>query len=84
MMLFAVTNLFDLLNPTKTLGLRFFAEAIIFRGIAGYNAHPRSRGPQLYRFARNEGIDMDELRAQLRKMTDEDLVRFGKAARFIY
>ena len=26
----------------------------------------------MYRFARNEEIDLDELRAQLRKMSDED------------
>jgi hypothetical protein len=37
----------------------------------------------MYRFARNEEIDLDELRTRLRKMTDEDLLRFGKAARFI-
>lgn len=35
----------------------------------------------MYRFATNEGLDLDELRARLRKMTDEQLVRFGKAAR---
>ena len=38
----------------------------------------------MYRFARNEEIDLDELRTRLRKMTDEDLLRFGKAARFMY
>jgi hypothetical protein len=37
----------------------------------------------MYRFARDEGIDLEDLRARLRKMTDEDLVRFGKAARFM-
>jgi hypothetical protein len=37
----------------------------------------------LYRFARDEEIDLDELRARLRKMTDDDLLRFGKAARFM-
>ena len=37
----------------------------------------------MYLFARNEEIDLNELRARLRKMTDEELVRFGKAARFI-
>jgi hypothetical protein len=35
----------------------------------------------VYRFARNEGIDLDELRARLRKMNDDQLIRFGKAAR---
>ena len=35
----------------------------------------------MYRFARNEEIDLCEPR--LRKMTDEDLLRFGKAARFM-
>jgi hypothetical protein len=33
------------------------------------------------RFARNEGIDLEELRTRLRKMNDEELIRFGKAAR---
>ena len=28
-------------------------------------------------------IDLDQLRARLRKMTDEQLLRFGKAARFM-
>ena len=37
----------------------------------------------MYRFARDEEIDLNELRARLRKMTDEDLLRFGKAARFM-
>ena len=37
----------------------------------------------MYRFARNEEIDLDELRTRLRKMTDEDLLRFVKAARFM-
>jgi hypothetical protein len=37
----------------------------------------------MYRFARNDGIDLDELRTRLRKMTDDDLLRFGKAARFM-
>jgi hypothetical protein len=37
----------------------------------------------LYRFAREEEIDLDELRTRLRKTTDEDLLRFGKAARFM-
>jgi hypothetical protein len=38
---------------------------------------------RVYRFARNEEIDLDELRTRLRKMTDEDLLCFGKAARFV-
>lgn len=29
----------------------------------------------MYRFARDEGIDLDELRTRLGKMTDEDLLR---------
>ena len=37
----------------------------------------------MYRFARDEGIDLDELRTRLRKMSDEDLLQFGKAARFM-
>jgi hypothetical protein len=32
----------------------------------------------VYRFARDEEIDLTELRTRLRKMTDEDLLRFGK------
>ena len=38
---------------------------------------------RLYRFARDEDLDLEELRARLRKMTDDDLLRFGKAARFM-
>ena len=37
----------------------------------------------MYRFARDEAIDLDELRTRLRKMTDDDFLRFGKAARFM-
>jgi hypothetical protein len=37
----------------------------------------------MYRFARNEEINLDELRTRLGKMTDEDLLLFGKAARFM-
>jgi hypothetical protein len=37
----------------------------------------------VHRFARYEGIDLDELRTRLRKTSDEGLVRFGKAARFV-
>ena len=36
----------------------------------------------MYRFARDEDVDLDELRTRLRKMTDEQL-RFEKAARFM-
>jgi hypothetical protein len=31
----------------------------------------------------SEAVDMDELRARLRKMTDADLIAFGKAARYM-
>jgi hypothetical protein len=41
------------------------------------------RRARLYRFARDEEIDLEELRTRLRKMTD-DLLRFGKAARFMW
>ena len=34
----------------------------------------------MYRFASNEGLDLEELRTRLRKMSDEELIRFGKAA----
>jgi hypothetical protein len=34
----------------------------------------------VYQFT-NDGIDLEELRARLRKMTDAELLRFGKAAR---
>ena len=38
----------------------------------------------MYRFAYSDGkIYLDELRTRLRKMSDEDLLRFGKAARFM-
>jgi len=37
----------------------------------------------MHRFAGDEEINPDELRARLRKMTDEDLLRFGKAARLM-
>ena len=37
----------------------------------------------MYRFACDDGIDLEQLQARLRKMSDEDLVRFGKAARFM-
>jgi hypothetical protein len=36
----------------------------------------------MYRFARAEGIALDKLRTRLRKMADEDLLPFGKVARF--
>jgi hypothetical protein len=31
----------------------------------------------------SEGVDLDELRARLRKMSDADLIAFGKAARYM-
>jgi hypothetical protein len=34
----------------------------------------------MYRFTQ-DAIDLDELRSRLRKMTDADLIAFGKAAR---
>jgi hypothetical protein len=34
----------------------------------------------MYRFTQ-DAIDVDELRARLRKMTDAELIAFGKAAR---
>jgi hypothetical protein len=36
----------------------------------------------VYQFTSNE-IDVDELRARLQKMTDEALVRFGRAAAYM-
>lgn len=30
-----------------------------------------------------ESVDLDELRARLRKMTDEELTAFGKSARYM-
>jgi hypothetical protein len=35
---------------------------------------------RVYRFARDEGIDLEELRTRLRKMTDEDLLRLGEGS----
>jgi len=38
----------------------------------------------MYRFAYSDGkIDLDELWTRLRKMNDDELLRFGKAARFM-
>ena len=34
----------------------------------------------MYQFT-NDGIDVEELRARLQKMSDAELLRFGKAAR---
>jgi hypothetical protein len=31
----------------------------------------------------SEAVDLDELRARLRKMTDAELIAFGKAARYM-
>lgn len=46
--------------------------------------HGASTVTRMYRFARDEGIvDLEELRSRLGKMSDEELVRFGKAARFM-
>jgi hypothetical protein len=36
----------------------------------------------MYRFARDE-IDLDDLRARLRRMSDEELLAFGKSARYM-
>jgi hypothetical protein len=36
----------------------------------------------MYRFTQ-DGVDLDELRARLRKMTDEELIRRGKAGRYM-
>jgi len=37
----------------------------------------------MYRFATDAPIDLDDLRARLRKMTDAELLRYGKAARYM-
>jgi hypothetical protein len=37
----------------------------------------------MYRFTRNEELDLAELRTRLRRMSDEELLRFGKAAPFM-
>jgi hypothetical protein len=38
----------------------------------------------MYRFASDEDkLDLDELRARLRKMNDAELVSFGQAARYM-
>ncbi len=37
----------------------------------------------MYRFAVNEPTDADEVRTRLRQMSDEQLLRFGKAAAFM-
>lgn len=38
---------------------------------------------RMYRFATDAPIDLEEFRARLRKMTDAQLLRFGKAARYL-
>jgi hypothetical protein len=37
----------------------------------------------VYRFATNDPVDVDELRERLRRMTDVQLLTFGKAARYM-
>jgi hypothetical protein len=37
----------------------------------------------MYRFATNSPIDVDELRERFRRITDEQLLAFGKAARYM-
>ena len=37
----------------------------------------------MYDFARNGQIDVKQLRERLRKMTDTELLRFGKAAKYM-
>ena len=37
----------------------------------------------MHRFALNVPVDVQELREQLRKMSDEELRRFGRAAQFM-
>jgi hypothetical protein len=37
----------------------------------------------MYRFATDAPIDLDEFRARLRKMTDAELLRYGRAGRYL-
>jgi hypothetical protein len=37
----------------------------------------------MYRFATDAPIDLDEFHARLREMTDAELFRYGKAARYM-
>jgi hypothetical protein len=37
----------------------------------------------MYRFATDAPIDVEEFRARLQKMTDAQLLRYGKAARYM-
>jgi len=37
----------------------------------------------MYRFATNGPVDLDELRDRFRRMSDEQLLAFGKAARYM-
>ena len=37
----------------------------------------------MYRFATDAPIDVEEFRARLRKITDAELLRYGKAARYM-
>ena len=40
-------------------------------------------GVRVYRFATDGPIDVEEFRARLQKMTDAQLLRYGKAARYM-
>lgn len=37
----------------------------------------------MYRFARDDAFDVEEFRTRLRKMSDGELIREGKAARYM-
>jgi len=49
------------------------------------SAHTRNIlvGLTMYRFATNSPVDLDELRERFQRMTDDQLLAFGKAARYM-
>jgi hypothetical protein len=51
-------------------------------GIGSVSPRTVLNSSAVYRFARDENlVDLDELRARLRKMNDAELLAFGKAAK---
>ena len=51
------------------------------RGLSVYNCLPTSAGRPAMSIAIESNDELEQLRTRLRKMTDNELMRFGKAAR---
>jgi hypothetical protein len=69
-------------NPTEYRGLIAFRQPYEISTTSYILPHCDAR-PTMYRFATDAPIDLDEFRARLRKMTDAQLLRYGKAARYM-